>query len=277
MEKVELKEYILSNNKKIVLAIDVKEKIDTYNFNQLIDMRVMYSNLPFGILDNRIYIDTEVLKNMTDLISYIDDKLISFLEFKYYINNINLTKVKNKINNDLVDYYSNKFYYETLKDNISCDPLKNNCCKIISYLDSLIQKNTIKENIQEYILSNNKKVYILPSLKKEIDKFDYNKLLNRRKLYSNLPFCNKKDISITYIKDVISYIDDKLINYQSFYNYLYNINLDFQREKEIYGKSSEFLYTNKLYYETLRDNISCDFFKDDCCKILDCLDELIKK
>lgn len=131
MEKVELKEYILSNNKKVILAIDVKEKIDTYNFNQLIDMRVMYSYLPFGILDNKIYIDTEVLKNMTDLISYIDDKLI---------------------------------------------------------------------------------------------------------------------------------------NYQSFYNYLYNINLDFQREKEIYGKSNEFLYTNKLYYETLRDNISCDFFKNDCCK-----------
>ena len=49
MEKEELKEYFLSNNKKVILASDVKEKIDTYNFNQLIDMRITYSNLPFSI------------------------------------------------------------------------------------------------------------------------------------------------------------------------------------------------------------------------------------
>ena len=30
MEKEELKEYFLSNNKKVILASDVKEKIDTY-------------------------------------------------------------------------------------------------------------------------------------------------------------------------------------------------------------------------------------------------------
>ena len=278
MEKEELKEYFLSNNKKVILASDVKEKIDTYNFNQLIDMRITYSNLPFSILEKQIYIDIVCLKNMTDLIAYIDDRLITFSEFKVYIKNIKLNNIKSRINNYLEDYYCNKFYYKTLRDNINDDTLTNNCNEIISYLDSLIEKNTIKENMHEYILSNNKKVYILPSIKEEIDKFDYNKLLNRRKLYSNMPFCNfsEKDI-IDKVKNIISYIDDKLISYKEFYNYLDNINLDFTSEKKMYDNNLEFLYTNKLYYETLRDNINNDSLIKNCNKIIICIDKLIKK
>lgn len=278
MEKEELKEYFLSNNKKVILASDVKEKIDTYNFNQLIDMRIMYSNLPFSILEKQIYIDIVCLKNMTDLIAYIDDRLITFSEFKVYIKNIKLNNIKSRINNYLEDYYCNKFYYKTLSDDINDYTLTNNCNEIISYLDSLIEKNTIKENMHEYILSNNKKVYILPSIKEEIDKFDYNKLLNRRKLYSNMPFCNfsEKDI-IDKVKNIISYIDDKLISYKEFYNYLDNINLDFTSEKKMYDNNLEFLYTNKLYYETLRDNINNDSLIKNCSKIIICIDKLIKK
>lgn len=278
MEKEELKEYFLSNNKKVILASDVKEKIDTYNFNQLIDMRITYSNLPFSILEKQIYIDIVCLKNMTDLIAYIDDRLITFSEFKVYIKNIKLNNIKSRINNYLEDYYCNKFYYKTLSDDINDYTLTNNCNEIISYLDSLIEKNTIKENMHEYILSNNKKVYILPSIKEEIDKFDYNKLLNRRKLYSNMPFCNfsEKDI-IDKVKNIISYIDDKLISYKEFYNYLDNINLDFTSEKKMYDNNLEFLYTNKLYYETLRDNINNDSLIKNCSKIIICIDKLIKK
>ena len=278
MEKEKLKEYFLSNNKKVILASDVKEKIDTYNFNQLIDMRITYSNLPFSILEKQIYIDIVCLKNMTDLIAYIDDRLITFSEFKVYINNIKLNNIKSRINNYLEDYYCNKFYYKTLSDDINDYTLTNNCNEIISYLDSLIEKNTIKENMHEYILSNNKKVYILPSIKEEIDKFDYNKLLNRRKLYSNMPFCNfsEKDI-IDKVKNIISYIDDKLISYKEFYNYLDNINLDFTSEKKMYDNNLEFLYTNKLYYETLRDNINNDSLIKNCNKIIICIDKLIKK
>ena len=278
MEKEELKEYFLSNNKKVILASDVKEKIDTYNFNQLIDMRITYSNLPFSILEKQIYIDIVCLKNMTDLIAYIDDRLITFSEFKVYIKNIKLNNIKSRINKYLEDYYCNKFYYKTLSDDINDYTLTNNCNEIISYLDSLIEKNTIKENMHEYILSNNKKVYILPSIKEEIDKFDYNKLLNRRKLYSNMPFCNfsEKDI-IDKVKNIISYIDDKLISYKEFYNYLDNINLDFTSEKKMYDNNLEFLYTNKLYYETLRDNINNDSLIKNCSKIIICIDKLIKK
>ena len=149
---------------------------------------------------------------------------------------------------------------------------------IVDEIDYLIEKNTIKENMHEYILSNNKKVYILPSIKEEIDKFDYNKLLNRRKLYSNMPFCNfsEKDI-IDKVKNIISYIDDKLISYKEFYNYLDNINLDFTSEKKMYDNNLEFLYTNKLYYETLRDNINNDSLIKNCSKIIICIDKLIKK
>ena len=278
MEKEKLKEYFLSNNKKVILASDVKEKIDTYNFNQLIDMRIMYSNLPFSILEKQIYIDIVCLKNMTDLIAYIDDRLITFSEFKVYINNIKLNNIKSRINKYLEDYYCNKFYYKTLSDDINDYTLTNNCNEIISYLDSLIEKNTIKENMHEYILSNNKKVYILPSIKEEIDKFDYNKLLNRRKLYSNMPFCNFSEKNIVdKVKNIISYIDDKLISYKEFYNYLDNINLDFTSEKKMYDNNLEFLYTNKLYYETLRDNINNDSLIKNCSKIIICIDKLIKK
>ena len=241
-------------------------------------MRITYSNLPFSILEKQIYIDIVCLKNMTDLIAYIDDRLITFSEFKVYINNIKLNNIKSRINNYLEDYYCNKFYYKTLSDDINDYTLTNNCNEIISYLDSLIEKNTVKENMHEYILSNNKKVYILPSIKEEIDKFDYNKLLNRRKLYSNMPFCNfsEKDI-IDKVKNIISYIDDKLISYKEFYNYLDNINLDFTSEKKMYDNNLEFLYTNKLYYETLRDNINNDSLIKNCNKIIICIDKLIKK
>ena len=93
-----------------------------------------------------------------------------------------------------------------------------------------------------------------------------------------MPFCNfsEKDI-IDKVKNIISYIDDKLISYKEFYNYLDNINLDFTSEKKMYDNNLEFLYTNKLYYETLRDNINNDSLIKNCNKIIICIDKLIKK
>lgn len=76
---------------------------------------------------------------MTDLISYIDTKLITYQEFLNYLNDINLDKVKNEINNYLDDYYALKFYYETLKENINFYQIKD-YQEIIIYLDSLINK-----------------------------------------------------------------------------------------------------------------------------------------
>ncbi len=131
---------VLSKKKQILLLSQVKNDIDLLNFNELIKKRKMYSKLPFSLLDDDIYIDKVYLNNMTDLISYIDTKLITYQGFLNYLNDINLDKVKNEINNYLDDYYALKFYYETLKENINFYQIKD-YQEIITYLDSLIKRD----------------------------------------------------------------------------------------------------------------------------------------
>ena len=132
---------VLSKKKQILLSSQVKNDIDLLNFNELIKRRKMYSKLPFSLLDDDIYIDKVYLNNMTDLISYIDTKLITYQEFLNYLKKINLNYVKENllVDNNLEYLYTLKFYYKTLKENINIYQIKD-YQEIIIYLDSLINK-----------------------------------------------------------------------------------------------------------------------------------------
>ena len=212
---------VLSKKKQILLSSQVKNDIDLLNFNELIKRRKMYSKLPFSLLDDDIYIDKVYLNNMTDLISYIDTKLITYQEFLNYLNDINLDKVKNEINNYLDDYYALKFYYETLKENINFYQIKD-YQEIITYLNNLIEKVSLNRKVLKYTLSNKKKIYISKSSKDELDKLNYDELIDKRKSYASIPFYelnNKINVdkeSLIKITNIIGYIDDKLITYLFF-------------------------------------------------------------
>ena len=272
---------VLSNKKQILLSSQVKNDIDLLNFNELIKKRKMYSKLPFSLLDDDIYIDKVYLNNMTDLISYIDTKLITYQEFLNYLNDINLDKVKNEINNYLDDYYALKFYYETLKENINFYQIKD-YQEIITYLNNLIEKVSLNRKVLKYTLSNKKKIYISKSSKDELDKLNYDELIDKRKSYASIPFYelnNKINVdkeSLIKITNLIGYIDDKLITYQEFLNYLKKINLNYVKENLLVDNNLEYLYTLKFYYKTLKENINIYQIKD-YQEIIIYLDSLINK
>ena len=244
---------VLSKKKQILLSSQVKNDIDLLNFNELIKRRKMYSKLPFSLLDDDIYIDKVYLNNMTDLISYIDTKLITYQEFLNYLNDINLDKVKNEINNYLDDYYALKFYYETLKENINFYQIKD-YQEIITYLNNLIEKVSLNKKVLKYTLSTKKKIYISKSSKDELDKLNYDELIDKRKSYASITFYelnNKINVdkeSLIKITNIIGYIDDKLITYQEFLNYLKKINLNYVKENLLVDNNLEYLYTLKFYY-----------------------------
>ena len=272
---------VLSKKKQILLSSQVKNDIDLLNFNELIKKRKMYSKLPFSLLDDDIYIDKVYLNNMTDLISYIDTKLIIYQEFLNYLNDINLDKVKNEINNYLDDYYALKFYYETLKENINFYQIKD-YQEIITYLNNLIEKVSLNRKVLKYTLSNKKKIYISKSSKDELDKLNYDELIDKRKSYASIPFYelnNKINVdkeSLIKITNIIGYIDDKLITYQEFLNYLKKINLNYVKENLLVDNNLEYLYTLKFYYKTLKENINIYQIKD-YQEIIIYLDSLINK
>ena len=272
---------VLSKKKQILLSSQVKNDIDLLNFNELIKKRKMYSKLPFSLLDDDIYIDKVYLNNMTDLISYIDTKLIIYQEFLNYLNDINLDKVKNEINNYLDDYYALKFYYETLKENINFYQIKD-YQEIITYLNNLIEKVSLNKKVLKYTLSNKKKIYISKSSKDELDKLNYDELIDKRKSYASIPFYelnNKINVdkeSLIKITNLIGYIDDKLITYQEFLNYLKKINLNYVKENLLVDNNLEYLYTLKFYYKTLKENINIYQIKD-YQEIIIYLDSLINK
>ena len=272
---------VLSKKKQILLLSQVKNDIDLLNFNELIKKRKMYSKLPFSLLDDDIYIDKVYLNNMTDLISYIDTKLITYQEFLNYLNDINLDKVKNEINNYLDDYYALKFYYETLKENIKTYQIKD-YQEIITYLNNLIEKVSLNKKVLKYTLSNKKKIYISKSSKDELDKLNYDELIDKRKSYASIPFNelnNKINVdkeSLIKITNIIGYIDDKLITYQEFLNYLKKINLNYVKENLLVDNNLEYLYTLKFYYKTLKENINIYQIKD-YQEIIIYLDSLINK
>ena len=272
---------VLSKKKQILLSSQVKNDIDLLNFNELIKRRKMYSKLPFSLLDDDIYIDKVYLNNMTDLISYIDTKLITYQEFLNYLNDINLEKVKNEINNYLDDYYALKFYYETLKENINFYQIKD-YQEIITYLNNLIEKVSLNRKVLKYTLSNKKKIYISKSSKDELDKLNYDELIDKRKSYASIPFYelnNKINVdkeSLIKITNIIGYIDDKLITYQEFLNYLKKINLNYVKENLLVDNNLEYLYTLKFYYKTLKENINIYQIKD-YQEIIIYLDSLINK
>ncbi len=272
---------VLSKKKQILLSSQVKNDIDLLNFNELIKRRKMYSKLPFSLLDDDIYIDKVYLNNMTDLISYIDTKLITYQEFLNYLNDINLDKVKNEINNYLDDYYALKFYYETLKENINFYQIKD-YQEIITYLNNLIEKVSLNKKVLKYTLSNKKKIYISKSSKDELDKLNYDELIDKRKSYASIPFYelnNKINVdkeSLIKITNIIGYIDDKLITYQEFLNYLKKINLNYVKENLLVDNNLEYLYTLKFYYKTLKENINIYQIKD-YQEIIIYLDSLINK
>ena len=272
---------VLSKKKQILLSSQVKNDIDLLNFNELIKRRKMYSKLPFSLLDDDIYIDKVYLNNMTDLISYIDTKLITYQEFLNYLNDINLDKVKNEINNYLDDYYALKFYYETLKENINFYQIKD-YQEIITYLNNLIEKVSLNKKVLKYTLSNKKKIYISKSSKDELDKLNYDELIDKRKSYASIPFYelnNKINVdkeSLIKITNLIGYIDDKLITYQEFLNYLKKINLNYVKENLLVDNNLEYLYTLKFYYKTLKENINIYQIKD-YQEIIIYLDSLINK
>ena len=272
---------VLSKKKQILLSSQVKNDIDLLNFNELIKRRKMYSKLPFSLLDDDIYIDKVYLNNMTDLISYIDTKLITYQEFLNYLNDINLDKVKNEINNYLDDYYALKFYYETLKENINFYQIKD-YQEIITYLNNLIEKVSLNRKVLKYTLSNKKKIYISKSSKDELDKLNYDELIDKRKSYASIPFYelnNKINVdkeSLIKITNIIGYIDDKLITYQEFLNYLKKINLNYVKENLLVDNNLEYLYTLKFYYKTLKENINIYQIKD-YQEIIIYLDSLINK
>ena len=272
---------VLSKKKQILLSSQVKNDIDLLNFNELIKKRKMYSKLPFSLLDDDIYIDKVYLNNMTDLISYIDTKLITYQEFLNYLNDINLDKVKNEINNYLDDYYALKFYYETLKENINFYQIKD-YQEIITYLNNLIEKVSLNRKVLKYTLSNKKKIYISKSSKDELDKLNYDELIDKRKSYASIPFYelnNKINVdkeSLIKITNIIGYIDDKLITYQEFLNYLKKINLNYVKENLLVDNNLEYLYTLKFYYKTLKENINIYQIKD-YQEIIIYLDSLINK
>ena len=272
---------VLSKKKQILLSSQVKNDIDLLNFNELIKKRKMYSKLPFSLLDDDIYIDKVYLNNMTDLISYIDTKLITYQEFLNYLNDINLDKVKNEINNYLDDYYALKFYYETLKENINFYQIKD-YQEIITYLNNLIEKVSLNKKVLKYTLSNKKKIYISKSSKDELDKLNYDELIDKRKSYASIPFYelnNKINVdkeSLIKITNLIGYIDDKLITYQEFLNYLKKINLNYVKENLLVDNNLEYLYTLKFYYKTLKENINIYQIKD-YQEIIIYLDSLINK
>ena len=271
---------VLSKKKQILLSSQVKNDIDLLNFNELIKRRKMYSKLPFSLLDDDIYIDKVYLNNMTDLISYIYTKLITYQEFLNYLNDINLDKVKNEINNYLDDYYALKFYYETLKENINFYQIKD-YQEIITYLNNLIEKVSLNKKVLKYTLSNKKKIYISKSSKDELDKLNYDELIDKRKSYASIPFYelnNKINVdkeSLIKITNLIGYIDDKLITYQEFLNYLKKINLNYVKENLLVDNNLEYLYTLKFYYKTLKENINIYQIKD-YQEIIIYLDSLIK-
>ena len=272
---------VLSKKKQILLSSQVKNDIDLLNFNELIKRRKMYSKLPFSLLDDDIYIDKVYLNNMTDLISYIDTKLITYQEFLNYLNDINLDKVKNEINNYLDDYYALKFYYETLKENINFYQIKD-YQEIITYLNNLIEKVSLNRKVLKYTLSNKKKIYISKSSKDELDKLNYDELIDKRKSYASITFYelnNKINVdkeSLIKITNLIGYIDDKLITYQEFLNYLKKINLNYVKENLLVDNNLEYLYTLKFYYKTLKENINIYQIKD-YQEIIIYLDSLINK
>ena len=272
---------VLSKKKQILLSSQVKNDIDLLNFNELIKRRKMYSKLPFSLLDDDIYIDKVYLNNMTDLISYIDTKLITYQEFLNYLNDINLDKVKNEINNYLDDYYALKFYYETLKENINFYQIKD-YQEIITYLNNLIEKVSLNRKVLKYTLSNKKKIYISKISKDELDKLNYDELIDKRKSYASIPFYelnNKINVdkeSLIKITNLIGYIDDKLITYQEFLNYLKKINLNYVKENLLVDNNLEYLYTLKFYYKTLKENINIYQIKD-YQEIIIYLDSLINK
>lgn len=272
---------VLSKKKQILLLSQVKNDIDLLNFNELIKRRKMYSKLPFSLLDDDIYIDKVYLNNMTDLISYIDTKLITYQEFLNYLNDINLDKVKNEINNYLDDYYALKFYYETLKENIKTYQIKD-YQKIITYINNLIEKVSLNRKVLEYTLSNKKKIYISKSSKDELDKLNYDELIDKRKSYASIPFYelnNKINVdkeSLIKITNLIDYIDTKLITYQEFLNYLKKLNLNYVKENLLVDNNLEYLYTLKFYYKTLKENINIYQIKD-YQEIIIYLDSLIKR
>ena len=272
---------VLSKKKQILLLSQVKNDIDLLNFNELIKKRKMYSKLPFSLLDDDIYIDKVYLNNMTDLISYIDTKLITYQGFLNYLNDINLDKVKNEINNYLDDYYALKFYYETLKENINIYQIKD-YQEIITYLNNLIEKVSLNKKVLKYTLSNKKKIYISKSSKDELDKLNYDELIDKRKSYASIPFNelnNKINVdkeSLIKITNIIGYIDDKLITYQEFLNYLKKINLNYVKENLLVDNNLEYLYTLKFYYKTLKENINIYQIKD-YQEIIIYLDSLINK
>ena len=272
---------VLSKKKQILLSSQVKNDIDLLNFNELIKKRKMYSKLPFSLLDDDIYIDKVYLNNMTDLISYIDTKLITYQEFLNYLNDINLDKVKNEINNYLDDYYALKFYYETLKENINFYQIKD-YQEIITYLNNLIEKVSLNKKVLKYTLSNKKKIYISKSSKDELDKLNYDELIDKRKSYASITFYelnNKINVdkeSLIKITNLIGYIDDKLITYQEFLNYLKKINLNYVKENLLVDNNLEYLYTLKFYYKTLKENINFYQIKD-YQEIIIYLDSLINK
>ena len=272
---------VLSKKKQILLSSQVKNDIDLLYFNELIKKRKMYSKLPFSLLDDDIYIDKVYLNNMTDLISYIDTKLITYQEFLNYLNDINLDKVKNEINNYLDDYYALKFYYETLKENINFYQIKD-YQEIITYLNNLIEKVSLNKKVLKYTLSNKKKIYISKSSKDELDKLNYDELIDKRKSYASIPFYelnNKINVdkeSLIKITNLIGYIDDKLITYQEFLNYLKKINLNYVKENLLVDNNLEYLYTLKFYYKTLKENINIYQIKD-YQEIIIYLDSLINK
>ncbi len=272
---------VLSKKKQILLSSQVKNDIDLLNFNELIKRRKMYSKLPFSLLDDDIYIDKVYLNNMTDLISYIDTKLITYQEFLNYLNDINLDKVKNEINNYLDDYYALKFYYETLKENINFYQIKD-YQEIITYLNNLIEKVSLNKKVLKYTLSNKKKIYISKSSKDELDKLNYDELIDKRKSYASIPFYelnNKINVDkegLIKITNIIGYIDDRLITYQDFLNYLKKINLNYVKENLLVDNNLEYLYTLKFYYKTLKENINIYQIKD-YQEIIIYLDSLINK
>ena len=271
----------LSKKKQILLSSQVKNDIDLLNFNELIKRRKMYSKLPFSLLDDDIYIDKVYLNNMTDLINYIDTKLITYQEFLNYLNDINLDKVKNEINNYLDDYYALKFYYETLKENINFYQIKD-YQENITYLNNLIEKVSLNRKVLKYTLSNKKKIYISKSNKDELDKLNYDELIDKRKSYASIPFYelnNKINVdkeSLIKITNLIGYIDDRLITYQEFLNYLKKINLNYVKENLLVDNNLEYLYTLKFYYKTLKENINIYQIKD-YQEIIIYLDSLINK
>ena len=133
---------VLSKKKQILLSSQVKNDIDLLNFNELTKRRKSYASIPFYELNNKINVDKESLIKITNLIGYIDDRLITYQEFLNYLKKINLNYVKENllVDNNLEYLCSLKFYCKTLKENINFYQIKD-YQEIIIYLDSLIKRD----------------------------------------------------------------------------------------------------------------------------------------